>query len=125
MSENNSHINKQTHGLYAFADKGEKALTPARHEYLKELKARLASDQGRKEYRVDLAAAIAMICELGFAQLREDVETGKDIWTGGVIKILGSYSNSLTRMLDNWPADEEKPKNIIDALRGNSEQTGD
>ena len=92
---------------------------------LKELKARLASDQGRKEYRVDLAAAIAMICELGFAQLREDVETGKDIWTGGVIKILGSYSNSLTRMLDNWPADEEKPKNIIDALRGNSEQTGD
>jgi hypothetical protein len=123
VTENNGQF-KQTHGIKAFEDRGEKALTPERHLYLKELKARLATSEGRKEARVDLAAAIALICELGFSQLREDVEAGKDIWSGGVIKILGSYQNTLQRMLATWPADEEKPKNIIDALRGDNEQAG-
>lgn len=112
---------KQTHGIYAFADRGEETLTPVRYEYLKELKAKLATNEGRLEYRVELAAAIALICEMGFSQLQEEIREGKNIWDGGVIRILGSYANSLQRMLDNWPPDMEKPKNIIDALRGDNE----
>lgn len=113
---------KQTHGIKAFEDRGPKALAPVRQEYLKELKARLATDEGRKEYRVELAAAIALICELGFGELRKSVENGQSIFETPVVKILGAYQNALQRMLFNWPKDEEKPQNILDALKGEGDE---
>jgi hypothetical protein len=112
---------KQTHGITAFEDRGDIALTPQRGAYLAELKAKLSTQPGREDYRVDLTAALALICEMGFSQLRQDAEQKKDIWGGGVINKLGVYVNSLSRLLDSFPPDAEKPKTILDELRGNNE----
>ena len=110
----------RTHGISAFSDRGEAALTPVRNAYLSELKNRLATDQGRAEYRVDLAAALGTIVEMGFANLQEQAEAKQDIWKGGVISKLGIYVNALIRLLDNWPPDVEKPKDITNILKGDN-----
>jgi hypothetical protein len=112
---------QQTHGIYAFSDRGPDALTPERNAYLTELKRKFSTNQGRAEYRADLAAALGTIVEMGFSTMRQDAEAKKDIWAGGVVGKLGIYVNALIRLLDNWPDDIEKPRTIIDALRGSDE----
>ncbi len=59
-----------------------------------------------------------MICDLGFGHLREIAEKGGDtrlIWESGVIGRLGTYINSLARLLDGFPK-ESGGMNIIDVL---------
>lgn len=111
---------QQTHGIHAFEDRGENALTPERGAYLRELKSRLATSGGRVEARQDLAAALGTIVNMGFSQMQQDAEAKKDIWNSGVVGRLGVYINAYIRLLDNWP-DGEKPQNIIDALKGRTD----
>lgn len=107
-----------THGLNAFENRGPASLAPSKAAYLNELRDKFKTEPGRLEYRQELAAALAMICELGFSNLRTEAEKGADIWESGVIRRLGVYINSLQRLLDNWPKEDGGPKNIIDVLKG-------
>lgn len=111
----------RTHGIYAFEERGETALTPPKGAYLAELKQKLATSQGRAEYRVELAAALGTIVQMGFSTMQLEAEKGNDIWKGGVIGKLGTYVNSLARLLDHWPPDVEKPKDITNILKGDNE----
>jgi hypothetical protein len=107
-----------THRMVAFRNRGEDALTPAQAGYFAIIREQFRSQPGRMEYREQLAASLAMLCELGFSHLREHAEKGVSIWDTDVIKRLGTYINSLTRLLDNWPKEDGGPKNIIDVLKG-------
>lgn len=111
----------RTHGIHAFETRGETALTPAKGAYLAELKRKLSTDQGRAEYREDLAAAVGIIIEMGLDQLKQDAEASKNIWKSGVLDKLGLYINVQARLLDKWPKGTEKPKDITSFLKGNNE----
>jgi hypothetical protein len=112
------------HRINAFENRGSDALQPYQRAYLIELRNRFETEPGRLEYRKDLAVALAMICDMGFGHLREIAEKGGDIrliWEGGVISRLGTYINTLARLLDNWPK-ESSGKNIIDVLKGGEDE---
>jgi hypothetical protein len=53
--------------------------------------------------------------------MQQEAEAGNDIWKGGVVGKLGIYINSYIRLLDNWPPDLEKPKDITSFLKGDNE----
>lgn len=114
-----------THRMEAFQNRGDAALTAPQREYLNQLREQFKTQPGRMEYREQLAASLAMLCELGFAHLRETAEKGGSIWSTDVIARLGTYVNSLTRLIDNWPKGEDAPKNIIDVLKGGKNDTKD
>ncbi len=110
--------NAVTHGMYSFIQRGEDALPPEKRSRYQELREQFESEPGRLDYRKQLAAFLAQVCEIGFDRLRVDTESGKDIWTTpGPLKMLGVYVNSLTRLLDSWPKENGK-KNVIDLLKG-------
>jgi hypothetical protein len=106
------------HGAYALERRGEGALQPVQRTRLQELKEQLASEPGRLEYRRELAAFLAMIVELGGANIREIAEAGGNIWDSSPVSRLGVYLNSLIRLLDGWPKEEGERYDITDILRG-------
>ena len=112
------------HRINAFENRGPDALQPYQRAYLNELREKFETESGRLEYRKDLAAALAMICDLGFGHLREIAEKGGDIrliWESGVISGLDTYINSLARLLDGFPK-ESGGRNIIDVLKGGEDE---
>jgi hypothetical protein len=106
------------HRINAFENRGSDALTTPQRAYLIELRKQFSTQPGRMEYREQLTASLAMLCELGFSHLREEAEKGNSVWNSDVTKRLGTYINSLTRLLDNWPKKDGGSRNIIDALKG-------
>jgi len=114
--------NALKHGAYSFQAKGEKALTePNKSRYI-ELKQQFESQPGREEYRKELAAFIAMMLELGFSDIRTRAEAGRPIWDTPPVARMGSYLNTLVRLMDSWPKDKPQHASIIELLRGD---TGD
>ena len=107
------------HGAYSFRQRGEDALGPVQRSRLQELKDQFTSEPGRLEYRRDLAAFLAMIVELGGANIREIVENGGNIWDSSPISKMGTYLNGLIRLLDTWPKDKS-PQDITELLSGRS-----
>ncbi len=105
------------HGAYALERRGEIALEPVQLTRLQELKQQFMTEPGRLEYRRDLAAFLAMIVELGGSNIRDIAEGGGNIWTSSPIARLGTYLNSLIRLLDSWPKDE-RPADITTLLSG-------
>lgn len=107
------------HGMYAFERRGPDALEQEQQTYLMELRQLFKTQPGRLEYREQLAASLAMMCELGFQSIRKQAERGGDLWKANVTGRLGTYVNTLVRMLDSWPEDDQdRPKNVIDLLQG-------
>lgn len=109
------------HGMDALAKRGEAALSDTGLSRLQELRAQFESEPGRVEYRKELAAFIAMILELGFSNLREIADDGGNIWVSAPIRSMGTYLNTLTRLLDNWPK-EDRPRDITSILEGMSRE---
>ena len=93
------------HAIYAFESRGVQALDSAQVERLVELRQMLADAPGRTEFRRELTARMALICELGFAHLREQTEVGQDIWQGGIIGRLATYVAETRRLLDSFEDD--------------------
>jgi hypothetical protein len=111
-------IKARKHGMHSVLARGEAGMTvPQKSRYI-ELKELFESEPGRLEYRKELTALLAEVCEQGFSQLRIDVEASKNIWTApGPLKMLAVYANSLTRLLDSWPKEGGRT-NVIDMLKG-------
>ena len=93
------------HAVYAFEHRGPEALDPLQVGRLNELRQMLEDSPGRTELRRELTARMALICELGFAHLRQQTENGEDIWQGGIIRRLGSYVAETRRLLDSFEDD--------------------
>lgn len=108
------------HGMYSFRRRGEEALTVYQQGRYAELKRQFDSEPGRVEYRKELAVHVAMMLEIGFWNLREIVEKGGDIWTSPPIRVMGTYLNSLQRLLDGWPK-ERVIQDITDLLAGDEQ----
>ncbi len=114
------------HSIHAFEGRGEKALDPSRIERLTELRQQLAVEPGREEYRLELTARMAMICELGFAHLRQQAEAGDDIWEGGIIRRLATYVGETRRLLesiDGGPPQDTAAAIIARAIKSESRNT--
>ncbi len=112
--------NRQTHGVYSVVSRGEDVLPIEKRNRLQELKAQLATEPGREEYRIELAATIAIICELGMSELQKANNSGRNIYDTNVIKILGSYQNALARLLATWPKVDSDPITaaiVLEALK--------
>lgn len=102
------------HGIHAFENRGEEALDPAKINRLSKLRRLLAEEPGRNEYRLELTARMALICELGFSHLRAKAEAGEDIWESGVIRRLAGYVAETRRLLES--CDDEIPKDSSNEL---------
>ncbi len=89
------------HGVHSFKNRGENALDPTKKERLSELRRLLAEEPGRQEYRLELTARMAMICELGFSHLGEQEAAGVEIWEGGIIRRLATYVAETRRLMDS------------------------
>ena len=92
----------RTHGVHSFERRGQDALEPAQVARLVELRQMVSDAPGRTELRRELTARMALICELGFAHLRQQAENGEDVWQGGIIRRLGSYVAETRRLLDSF-----------------------
>lgn len=112
----------QKHGLYAFEVRGEAALSePQRSRYL-ELRDQFNTTPGREEYRVELAAFIAMMIELAKGDIQARAAKGQSIWTSPPVAKMGTYINTLVRLMDNWPKDKPGPATIVELMRGDTDQ---
>jgi hypothetical protein len=124
-----NNVKAQTHGMHTLAQRGEAALnTPGKRSRYAELKELFESEPGRLDYRKELAALLAQICENGFDRLRVDTEAGKDVWTTpGPLKSLAVYVNSLTRLLDSWPKEGHTvtAAHVLDAIQKAKEAKDD
>jgi hypothetical protein len=96
------------HGEYAFRRRGDDALEPSQISALSELRELVETNPGRLELRKELTARMALICEIGFSYLREQVEDGEDIWAGGIINRLSTYVAETRRLLDSFSDDTPK-----------------
>ena len=118
-----AHEASTKHGIYRFRDQGEDGLLPDKISRYQELKGQFDTEPGRLEFRKELAVHLATMLELGFYDLRNLAESGKSIWEAPPIARMGTYLNSLVRLLDGWPKEDGGAKNIIDVLRGDQDAT--
>lgn len=102
------------HSIHAFESRGEEALNPSKINRLRELRQLLAEDPGRIEYRLELTARMALICELGFAHLKAKADAEEDIWESGVIRRLATYVAETRRLLDS--CEDELPRSSATEL---------
>lgn len=114
----------RTHGAYSLERRGESSLEPGGLTRLQELKQQFMSEPGRVEYRRDLAAFLALIVELGGSDIRKIAESGGNIWQSSPISRMGTYLNSLIRLLDNWPNDHQ-PLNLSEHIMSNIGESKD
>ena len=110
--------NAVKHGIYAFRDSGPKALTDAQKSRYIELRDQFKHEPGRIEYRQELAAHLATMLDLGWAEIRSKSEAGRNIWDLPVTGRMAVYMNSLIRLMDSWPKDQGTNKNILDVMTG-------
>ena len=117
-----AHRRALKHGMLAVEYRGDAALSETGRTRLQELREQFMSEPGRVEYRQELAAHIALILELGWSHMREITENGGAIWESAPIARMGTYLNTLARLLDSWPK-ESKPQDITSILEGKSHDT--
>ena len=98
---------KVTHGM-KLAEGGERSLIhfdPKLVKRLDELRVLMDTEPGRRDLRVELGARVALIVELGIAEIGRQMEQqGSDLFDTSVIHKLGTYVNTLSRMLRDWPS---------------------
>jgi hypothetical protein len=56
--------------------------------------------------------------EVGFSHLHQVTEAGGALWEAPPIKTMGTYLNTLVRLLDGWPKDKSGMQDITAMLRG-------
>ena len=110
------------HGIYAFRDRGPAALDDDQRTVYIQLRDQFKSDPGRLEYREHLAAHLGMMLELGFSNIQTLAEQGRPIWESPPVARMGVYMNALIRLIDSWPKDQNKPKNIFDIMQGDDQK---
>ena len=93
---------KVTHGM-KLAEGGERSLIHFDPKLVKRLdELRVLMD---RDLRVELGARVALIVELGIAEIGRQMEQqGSDLFDTSVIHKLGTYVNTLSRMLRDWPS---------------------
>lgn len=98
----------RSHGTHSFQQRGEVSLKPHQVNRLAELRQMVIDAPGRTELRQELTARTALLVDLGFAYLMEQVEAGEDIWQGGIIRRLATYIGESRRLLDSF--DDNAPR---------------
>lgn len=101
------------HGIHAFENRGTAALDADQRSVYIQLRDQFKSEPGRLEYRERLAAQLSMMLELAFSDNQKLAKQGRSIWTSPPTQRMGTYLNSLIRLLDGWPKDQNKPTNIL------------
>ena len=102
----NNHARK--HGVNSLLNSGPDKLTdPVKITRMAELRQLVKSEPGRQEIRAELTARMALLCDLGFSYLGQqvEVEDGADIWSLDVIKRLATYTAETRRLLDSFSAE--------------------
>ena len=109
------------HGLYRFRDSGK--LPAERQSLVKELKARLETAPGRLDYKVDLAAHLAVMIELGFSEMAEVADSGKSPYSSPVVEPVTKIVNSLVRLLQTFPNEDKglTAKDVLNAIKAAQE----
>ena len=107
-----------THGINAFEKRGTAALDVDKRSVYIQLRDQFKSEPGRLEYREQLAAQLAMMLELAFADMRKLAEQKRSIWTSPPVAKMGTYVNALIRLIDGWPKDQNRQTNILDIMNG-------
>ena len=94
------------HGIIAAERGGPEALMrvdPKLVKRLSELRLLVDTEPGRREIRLELAARLALIMELGTAEISRVIERGDDVFDTPVLGRYLSFANGLHRMLRDWP----------------------
>ena len=108
----------KTHGINAFEKRGTVTLDADKRSVYIQLRDQFRSEPGRLEYREQLAAQLAMMLDLAFADMRKLAEQGRSIWTSPPVARMGVYTNALIRLIDGWPKDQNRQTNILDIMNG-------
>ena len=98
---------KVRHGMIATARGGPGSLMqidPKLVKRLDELRLLLDTAPGRREVRVELGARLALMCELGIAEVGRQMELEGDLFDASVVAKLNTWMNSLLKLLDKWPS---------------------
>ena len=118
----NNHARK--HGVNSLLNSGPDKLTdPVKITRMAELRQLVKSEPGRQEIRAELTARMALLCDLGFSYLGQqvEVEAGADIWSLDVIKRLATYTAETRRLLDSFTelpvgfsAEQDRIKQVLE-----------
>ena len=110
-----------THGTRSLENSGPSRLSPENISRLSELRDMVKSDSGRMDIRRELTARMALICDLGFSHLSQQQQDGANIWDGGIIRRLATYTAETRRLLDSFQelpagfdAERERIKQVLD-----------
>jgi len=109
------------HSVHALEQRGPEALDAQQIGRLSELRQLVREDSGRAHLRLELTARMYLVCELGFAHLRDKSDAGDDIWSGGLIRRLSSYVAETRRLLESLPSETSEPASITDVLMGSDD----
>ena len=101
--------------MYAFRDRGEAGLIdPQQISKLDELREMVKSDAGRIELKLELAARLGLLAEIGFGSLHDRYASKKarkshtgNLWDDPVIKRLATYLNLYVRVLDSFSREDD------------------
>lgn len=116
--ENDNQAAKK-HGLYTLRDRGPAALEELERASYAELRKLFATSSGRDAIRLELATRLYTMIGIGFTELEKIADNGDSIWDAPPTRRMGTYINSLQRLLDGWPADDQ-PKDVTSILEGSS-----
>ena len=90
-------------------EQGPSKLTDATQiSRMQELRELVRTDSGRLEARQELTARMLLICEAGFSHLAQQQQDGVDIWAGGIIRRLASYTAESRRLLETFQDNEPR-----------------
>lgn len=109
------------HGIYAFRDRGPDALIePQQVSSLAELRELVRTQPGRDALRQEMTARVALICYMGFSELKNWADDGKPIWESPMIRRAATWMAELRRLLDTFPPEKEAI-DITEILRGSED----
>jgi hypothetical protein len=99
--------NAKTHGMFSLRDSGPAKLTdPVQISRMSQLRQMAKTEPGRQEIREEITARMALICDLGYAELARQRQAGESIWDSGVIRRLATYTAETRRLLDSFQDNE-------------------
>lgn len=99
----------RTHGVYAFRDRGEAALTEAGKSYLQELREKVTNRDGVLELLRENAVKSFMMAEILTSYVKEETDAGIPLEEIHSIRSLPAFYNTAQRalrdLLQNMPAE--------------------
>ena len=115
------HEDQVVHGMDALNKGGPEAIMridPKMVARLSELRDMMNTEPGRREIRLEVGARLALIVELGMAELGRAIqEPGIDLFDTAVMGRIGGYINSLNRLLLRWPSPVKEAIDVNELAR--------